>query len=263
MISSAIARHGRLALVLTVAGVSRPLPAQETPRTPAPPPPPPFVLGIYYRCDGGRAARADTIVQRAFAPIIDRHAKTGQIVRWTWNRPTLGSGWRRGLFTVGRFRGALLDARIEIMEELEREEGEALWEFGTICIAHDDYLWTRVANTAVESRVNGAASLSAYYDCDATRAARADTIASRFLAPVYDGYVSRGAIASWSWLAHDFGGRFGRLGTISGPDAISLLDARDAVAQQLVVEHPRELEEFNAICASHDDYLWEVLLRRP
>jgi hypothetical protein len=57
-------------------------------------------------------------------------------------------------------------------------------------------------------------------------------------------------------MTHRFGGKWRRLATMSGTDAKSLVNAQDALLQDLVAENSLAWDEFQSICGTHDDYLW-------
>ncbi len=218
------------------------------------------VLGAYYRCDQGRESRADEIVRETWAPIFDRHVAAGNFISWGWSSHMMGTDWRRLLTTIGTDRDAMLDARGEIIEELTRDHADAIEEMGSICPSHDDYIWNSVARNPGDGP--GAARLSVYYMCDISRQERADSLVTQFIGPVYDRMVEQGTINSWGWLAHRFGGKWRRLATMSGADAKSLLNAQDVLFPILQEEQPAAMDEFDQICASHDDYLWSTTIQQ-
>jgi hypothetical protein len=106
-------------------------------------------------------------------------------------------------------------------------------------------------------------SFAQYLECDQTREARADTIATEILAPVLDRLVSEGKLQSFSWLAHGIGGKWKRLGVITGTDLNTVMSARAELFTELQEKHPGELQELASICPTHEDYVWNVIVARP
>lgn len=214
------------------------------------------VLGLYYKCDQGREARADEIVNEVFAPMLERSVSAGQIGAWGWNAHTMGGAWRRLLYMIGTDRDAMFDARAQMIEELQQNHAGEMEELGNICPSHDDYIWNVMVNSGGDAAPTGRASLSTYHACDLSRQGRADSLITQYFAPIYDRHVARGTIDSWGWLTHRFGGEWRRLATMSGSDAKSLLNAQDALMQELLAENALAWDEFQSICWTHEDYVW-------
>jgi hypothetical protein len=92
-----------------------------------------------------------------------------------------------------------------------------------------------------------------YYSCDASKESRADELVDQTIGPVYDRLLAAGDISGWGWLAHSVGGKWRRVAYWAAPSQDALLDA----TEKLIAELPEaELAEFNAICRTHDDYMW-------
>ncbi len=63
-------------------------------------------------------------------------------------------------------------------------------------------------------------------------------------------------ITTTGWLRHWADGEWRRLGYVVGTDMDAVVQARQAYIEEIVREHPEAVAEFNAICPSHDDYVW-------
>jgi hypothetical protein len=59
------------------------------------------------------------------------------------------------------------------------------------------------------------------------------------------------------------GGRFRRLMTYSGMSHPELIDAVNTYSAAASAENQAMANEFNQICSSHQDYLWERVLPKP
>jgi hypothetical protein len=236
--------------------VAFPLPAQEAPIR--------IVLGAYYRCDQAREARADTIIRQTFAPLLDRQVEAGRLTGWAWLSHRMGTDWRRLLVTTGTDRDAMLDARGEMIEELGQRHVTAVQELGAICPSHDDYMWTTVVNNAGSGQA-AAMSLAMYFVCEIPRQELADDLFRQFVAPIFDRHVERGTIRGYAWLAHRMGGKVRRLLTMGAADTKSLLNAQDAIYEDVEREPSasRAQAEIDVICGPHDDYIWNQTIVRP
>jgi hypothetical protein len=106
-------------------------------------------------------------------------------------------------------------------------------------------------------------SFAQYYECDQTREARADTIVTEIVVPVIDRLVSEGKLQGFSWLAHSIGGKWRRLGVITGTDFNTLMSAQAEFLAELQEKHPGEVQELVSICHTHEDYVWNVAITRP
>ncbi len=100
------------------------------------------------------------------------------------------------------------------------------------------------------------ASFAAYYYCSQAREARADTIFSERFAPIYDKHLAAGSITAWGWLSHRIGGKWRRLSYYTSPSRQVLLTTRAAIIEEFQADDSGLGQEFNEICPSHDDYIW-------
>ena len=130
------------------------------------------------------------------------------------------------------------------------------------CAARDDYIWARQQGSAPGTD-RGPVSYSVYYVCDINGQDRADEIWAEANAPYLNQLQEEGQIASWSWQTHIVGGRYRRLQTITGADYASVVQANGGLSQYADDNHPELGEEFNDICGSHSDYLWDIVHEAP
>lgn len=99
-----------------------------------------------------------------------------------------------------------------------------------------------------------------YYRCAAGQEDRVDALFAEHMVPALKAEVAAGRIGGWGWGRHWLGGDWRRLYYISGTDVDKMMDARDAMIAKLRGDEAgkKAMAEFNTICGSHDDYLWEV-----
>ncbi len=93
--------------------------------------------------------------------------------------------------------------------------------------------------------------------------ARADSLVMEKFTPIFNRHVSEGNINSWAWHAHQVGGKLRRLFVLDGADHKSLLDAREALIQDVGATAPEAGAEFSRICGVHYDYMWDIQIARP
>lgn len=89
-----------------------------------------------------REERADEIVKKVFAPVLDKAVADGKLTSWGWSSHVVGGKYRRlSTMTAKDFPG-LLKAREEIIEAVygDGDNAEAN-EYSQICGSHSDYLW--------------------------------------------------------------------------------------------------------------------------
>ncbi len=78
-------------------------------------------------------------------------------------------------------------------------------------------------------------------------------------AAVLNRHVNEGELLSWSWNVHWMGGEYRRLWSLRASDRQKLLNSWEALVNDLQGEQPSALEEFLAICPSHEDYMWSLV----
>jgi hypothetical protein len=99
-------------------------------------------LSVYEVCDMSRETRADEIVKKVFAPVLDKAVADGKLTSWGWSEHIVGGEYRRlSTMTAKDFPG-LLKTRDEIIEAIygDGDNAEAN-EYSEICGSHSDYLW--------------------------------------------------------------------------------------------------------------------------
>ena len=99
-------------------------------------------LSVYEVCDMSREERADEIVQKIFAPVLEKAVADGKLTSWGWSSHVVGGKYRRlSTMTAKDFPG-LLKAREEIIEAVYGggDNAEAN-EYADVCGSHADYLW--------------------------------------------------------------------------------------------------------------------------
>lgn len=97
-----------------------------------------------------------------------------------------------------------------------------------------------------------------YFVCSPDGESRADEIINTSFKPHYDAAVEHGDILSWTWMQHYVGGEWRRVLVIIAQDMDSLLDASGALGEIISDKTPEAGRSFSAICASHEDYIWET-----
>ena len=223
-----------------------------------------FIIGEYFVCDVTRENFADVLVEKALGPIYQRHVDSGELNGWGWLRHNYGGRWRRLLFATGNDLDTMMAARTAILEEQQTENPDDFREFMSICGSHDDLIWSQTAGQEATTPDNlGPVSYSTYYACNQAGQARADEIVQQLFAPHINALVESGQITTWSWYSHVIGGRFRRLMTYSGMSHSELIDAVNTYSGAASAENQAMANEFNQICSSHQDYLWERVLPNP
>ncbi|MEJ2341061.1 MAG: hypothetical protein P8Y10_02540 [Gemmatimonadales bacterium] len=220
----------------------------------------PALFATYYYCDQAREARTDTLVSEHVAPIYDRHLAAGDITAWGWLSHRIGGKWRRLEYYTSPTRDVLLTTRAALLEELDGDD--ALDEFTEICPSHDDYIWNYEGGSDPGlSRPEFAISM--YFECDFAREDMADDIYLNVFDDVLDQAVADGTITGWSWLSHDVGGKYRRIAVIDGTGVNAVLNARDAIFDQIAETMGSPFQVFSETCNSHTDYVWDVEMSKP
>ena len=220
-----------------------------------------FTYATYFYCDVTGQDRVDEIVKTQNAPVYDQMVKEGKMLGWGWLSHHTGGKWRRIQYYQASSVAGLLDAQTEMSKRLDGVDDKADKDFGKICNAHEDYIWEVESGSSGDTR--GDAGFSVYYKCDQTKEERADEIFEKDLGPIFDKYVAAGKLTSWGWSSHWVGGSFRRLQTMSAPDHKSLLAARAELIDEMYAEENKAGLEFNEICGSHVDYMWDIELETP
>jgi hypothetical protein len=228
--------------------------------------PPTFVYATYFECDVSKQDRVDDIVNSTYAPAYDAAVKAGTISSWGWMAHQTGGKWRRVLYYSATGLDALVDAPEIINSKISEASPSAHLFFGEICNSHDDYIWqvgTGSKGAGVIATERGKVGMSVYFDCDMGREDRADEIVEKTLGPIYNSHVTKGGITSWGWLRHNVGGEWRRVATTTATDVKTLLTARNAIFAEVNEKAKAASDEFNSICGSHQDYIWDIEHEMP
>ena len=241
-----------LAGPVTVTGQESPVPA--------------YAYVTYFLCDAGREFRADEIIERSFKPHYDSAVEAGQILQWSWLSHFVGGEWRRALVIGASNMDDLLASAGALGEAIEDSTPEAGRVFTEVCPEHVDYIWRTVpgvGGTAVGS-ARGTAGFSTYWDCDVNREERVDELMRETFGPIYDAKVATGELSSWTWLAHDVGGRWRRALSLTASDHNTMMRTRGALLEQFSAgRNSRALTQLNEICPDHEDLMWDIQLETP
>ena len=102
-------------------------------------------------------------------------------------------------------------------------------------------------------------TMATYYRCDYVRQARADTLFRQVMGPALNRQIQAGNLTGWGFSSHRMGGAWRRLETMTAPTLAKLVAAQEAYQADLD-KNPKAAAEFDAICGSHDDYIWNRTL---
>ena len=230
------------------------------------------VAGHVRRADPPRSglhpahARSRGENRQAAAPIYDEAVASKQIQAWGWLAHSTGGEWRRAVYFVVPGRDAMFAATDAIYERLGKERPLAGREYQEICYAHNDYIWRRIAGSqpgGETAQRRPAEAFSTYMECDSAREDRADEIVKSVMAPLYDAQVAAHNLSSWNWFEHYVGSKYRRLAVVDGPSFKAIFDACDAIIEELQEKHADVAKEFNEICPSHQDYMWDIQIAKP
>lgn len=217
-----------------------------------------FIYATYFYCETSTQELADDLIKANTAPIYDAAVADGTISNWGWLAHHTGGKWRRIQYHGSDSIAGLLAAQETIGERMDAAGGDPTNSFGKICGAHDDYIWKSVAGSSQDTK-RGSVSLSVYHVCDISKEERGDEIVKTVFAPVYDKALAAGKITSWGWSSHIIGGKYRRLGTMTGANYADLLKARGEILNAIYGDGDNaEANEFTSICTSHSDYLWDI-----
>lgn len=220
-----------------------------------------YVYATYFYCDVSRQERADEIVASTGAPVFDAAVEDGTITAWGWLSHHTGGKWRRLRYHSAPSISKLLETLESLNGKVDEKHAVAQNEFSQICGTHDDYIWQQQLGSGGEGR--GPVGFSVYYVCDMAKESRADEIVKETLGPLFDAQIEAGNFTSWGWNSHIVGGKYRRLATYTASDFDKLLAGRAAVISGLAEQHSEAADEFNGICTSHQDYMWNIELEKP
>jgi len=217
-----------------------------------------YVYATYFYCKTSMQEKADELIKANSAPVYDAAVADGTIKGWGWLTHHTGGKWRRIQYHASDSIASLLAGQETIGERLDAAAGGTDDGFSEICGAHDDYIWKSVAGSSSDTQ-RGTAGLSMYHICDISKEERADEIVKKVFAPIYDKAVADGKITSWGWSSHIIGGKYRRLGTMTGANFPDLLKAWGEILKVAYEDGKNhEAIEFSDICTSHSDYMWNI-----
>jgi hypothetical protein len=100
-----------------------------------------------------------------------------------------------------------------------------------------------------------------YYKCDMSTEDKADAIYKETIAPVIQKQVEAGKLTAAGYGRHWMGGEWRRLEYTAASSIAALVEARNAIIGELT-EGPSAAaaKEFDAVCPSHDDYIWSSVV---
>jgi hypothetical protein len=219
----------------------------------------------YNVCKLSGQDRADEIVKEVEAPVYNALVEEGVIQSWGWLSHHTGGRWRRAFFYVHETVDGLLDAQQTMAERFDSMDLADDTDRSDLCPAHDDYIWSIELAGGDPDAARAAAGLSVYLVCNESTEERADELFESTFAPLLDQLVADGKISNWSWLSHFIGGKYRRLQSMTGADHKAVLAARGELLEALYGgdEPNAAAVEFNEICGSHSDYMWDTEVTSP
>ena len=215
-----------------------------------------YIYASYFICKNAMFKQVDENVNTHLAPIYDAAVADGTLGGWGWLAHHTGGRWNRIFYHVSDSIAGLFAAQ-KTMAERTKDAPDG--GFSEACGPHEDYIWQSVANNGLLGD-RGSAGMSVYHVCDITKEERADELVKTVFAPVYDKALADGKIKSWGWSTHVVGGKYRKLGTMTGDSFEAVLAARGEILQAIYGDGDNaEANEFSTICGSHSDYLWQIL----
>ena len=225
-----------------------------------------YAYATYFVCSPDGESRADEIISSTFKPNYDAAVEHGDITSWTWLQHYVGGFWRRVLVITATDMDSLLDASGALGEVIEDQTPEAGRAFSGICASHEDYIWESVpgVSTGTTAGSRGDVGFTVYFECDLNREDRADELVRDVFGPIYDRHVGDGGLATWNWLAHNVGGPYRRILTMTAADHKTLMATRAAILAEFDDRRAeRAQKEMNEVCPAHHDYMWNILIQSP
>ena len=225
-----------------------------------------FAYVTYFECDAALEFRADEIVERSYRPHYDAAVEAGEILSWSWLSHFMGGEWRRVLLLTTTDTEHLLASAGALGEAVMQSTPQSGRDFTEACSAHVDYIWEsspEVGGTPPGTE-RGPAGFSTYFACDINREDDADDLVRTTMGPILDRHVESGGLATWTWLKHNVGGQWRRLLSLTASDHATMLDTRASMQEELRTGRvARRYEQFNEICPTHEDYLWDIRIENP
>lgn len=217
-----------------------------------------YVYAMYWYCKFSPQydARIDQVMA-IDAEVLGAVQEKGLVQNWGIYKHQTGGRWRRLRFHIAPTMQGLWDAQ-EAMAAEYRSLGPPPYDSGDLCYEHDDYVWAQVTGNPGNGDGEANVAFSTYYVCDAAEEQRADEIVSEDFSSIMNGLVDSGKLTNWAWLEHVIGGEYRRLYTMTASSHAAMLVARGEMAAALRGDAAERFEEFNRICPSHSDYMWDV-----
>jgi hypothetical protein len=224
-----------------------------------------YAYVTYSYCKLSGQERADEIVKEFEAPVYNKLVEEGVINGWGWLSHHTGGLWRRAFFYQHETVNGLLDAQAEMQKRFDAMDIGDEADRSDLCGAHDDYIWAADLTSGGPGESRAPAGLSVYYVCTESMEERADELFESTFVPLLDKAVADGKLAAWGWLSHFIGGKYRRLQSMTGADHKAVLAARDDLLEALYGgdEPNAAAVEFNEICGSHTDYMWDTQISSP
>jgi len=225
-----------------------------------------YAYATYFMCSPDGESRADEIMNSSYKPHYDAAVEHGDIQSWTWMQHFAGGEWRRVLVIIANDVESMLDASGALGEIISERTPEAGRAFSAICSSHVDYVWQTIegVGSSSASDARGDVGFTVYMQCDMNREEEADTLMRETIGPVFDKHTGEGELTSWGWLRQYVGGKYRRILTMGSTDHKTLMAARDAIHADFDGRKvARAVEDINEICHTHQDYMWDILIRVP
>ncbi len=225
-----------------------------------------YAYATYFVCSPDGESRADEIINSSFKPHYDAAVEHGDISSWSWMQHYIGGKWRRVLVITARDMDSILDASGALGEIVQDQTPEAGRAFSGICSSHEDYIWETVEGVSTDATAGnrGSVGFTAYFECDLNGEDKADELMRDTFGPIYARHVGSGELVTWNWLKHNVGGDYRRILTMTATDHKTLMKTRAAILAEFDDRRTeRALKEFNKICHTHHDYLWDILEQTP
>ncbi len=102
-----------------------------------------------------------------------------------------------------------------------------------------------------------------YYRCNQGAESQIDAVVRQTFGPIVQRQVDAGRLTGWVWLAHSQGGPWRRLLATTGSDLAAMMDARQAIVDELNSGHADFVRQLGTTCSSHDDYIWNSIATSP
>ena len=116
------------------------------------------------------------------------------------------------------------------------------------------------ATAAAQSAAPPPFIMATYYRCDYVKQTKADTLYKKVMVPALENQIKAGHLTAYGFSSHRIGGEYRRLETMTAPTLAHLIAAQEGVIAELDKTNPKGAAEFDAICGTHTDYIWQRVL---